>query len=93
MGWNNDYTLLTAPISLGDISRATGVGGPPYDLGNMIKNGTIINAMAKYKPVKSNNPGILTVTERAAKRYGMSEPSAACSWMAMVWMPGRCGSR
>ena len=52
MGWNNDYTLLTAPISLGDISRATGVGGPPYDLGYMIKNGTAINIYAKYKPVK-----------------------------------------
>jgi len=72
MGWDDNtlHNVLTKPISLGDISFATGVGGPPYDLGNMIANGTAINPMAKYKPVKSSNPGILTDTERKNTRYG-----------------------
>lgn len=68
MGWNNG--ILTLPIGWGDISRATGVGGPPYDLGNMIVNGTSINAMAKYKPVRHSNRGILSLSERASTRYG-----------------------
>lgn len=72
MGWNNGYTLLTAPVSLGDISVATGLGGPPYDLGDMIMNGPNINAMAKYKPVRHSNPGILSVSDRAAVRYGFA---------------------
>ena len=53
MGWNNDYTLLTAPISLGDISRATGVGGPPYDLGNMASRGAL-NKWAKWQQFSMN---------------------------------------
>lgn len=74
MGWDsNAHNLLTAPISWGDISHATGIGGPPYDLGNMIKTG-YIKPMAKYKPVRSSNPGILSASERAAVRYGMAEP-------------------
>jgi hypothetical protein len=36
----------------------------------MIVNGTSIKAMAKYKPVRSSNPGVLSVSERAATRYG-----------------------
>lgn len=68
MGWSNNK--LTKPIGLGDISVATGIGGPPYSLGNMIASSTIINQMAVYKPVKSSNPGELTYAERKATRFG-----------------------
>ena len=57
MGWNNDYTILTAPIGWGDISRATGLGGPPYDLGTMIRDGSLLNQWAKHKPFRNPNPG------------------------------------
>lgn len=68
MGWNSN--LLTKPIGLGDISVATGIGGPPYSLGNMIASSNNINKMAVYKPVKSSNPGELTYAERKATRFG-----------------------
>ena len=80
MGWDSDsHILLTAPISLGDISWACGRGGSPsYDLGDMIKNGTSIKAMAKYKPFKNANPGFADATAyesaRAASYYGMGAP-------------------
>lgn len=51
MGWNDNNTLLTKPVSLADISIAAGVGGPQYDLGYMIKNGTAFNHLAKFKAV------------------------------------------
>ena len=47
MGWNNN--ILTAPISLGDISYATGVGGPPY----MISRGAL-NKWAKWQLFSMN---------------------------------------
>lgn len=49
MGWNSG--LMTLPIGWGDISQATGVGGPPYDLATMIGNSSIINKWALHKPV------------------------------------------
>lgn len=77
MGWSNN--ILTLPISLEDISRATGVGGPPYDLGYMIVNSNNIRPMAKYKPFKNGYPGFDNANAynnaRVAARYGMSEPS------------------
>lgn len=50
MGWQG--TVLRVPISWGDISHATGVGGPPYDLGTMIGNGTSLKKWSLHKPVK-----------------------------------------
>lgn len=78
MGWDsNSHLVLTAPISLADISWACGRGGSgSYNLGDMIKNGTTINKWAKFKPVKSSNPGILSATELAVANYGISIPGA-----------------
>lgn len=70
MGWNGN--LLTAPISIGDVSTACHYSS--NDLGSCIKNGgDNINVMAKYKPVKFNKP-TLSAAERESVRYGMSAP-------------------
>lgn len=42
--------LLTSPMSWGDISKAMGVGGPPYTMGNMVVNAPNINKWSKVKP-------------------------------------------
>lgn len=87
MGWNNDHTLLTGPISAADLSWAAGLGGPPYEIGNMIKKGTF-NTMAKHKAFKSSSPGYAydknqstpelrspsRVAAAAATYYGMGSP-------------------
>lgn len=61
MGWNNDNTILTGPISLADIGRAAGYssgkdGDGIFDGGWLIKNG-LFNPMAKHKAFKSSSPG------------------------------------
>lgn len=56
MPWNNNHTLLTGPISLADLSWAAGLAGPPYKIGNIIKNGAF-NPMAKHKAFKSSARG------------------------------------
>ena len=64
----------------------------PSDLPNPPRNGTF--RWANVQHFQSMRPA--KPSRRASRRgslTGMSEPSAACSWMAMVWMPGRCGSR
>lgn len=65
MGWKNNK--MTKPIGMGDISRAVSYGS--LDLGTLIANGTI-KQMAKYKPVRHSEVGILNETQRAATRYG-----------------------
>lgn len=71
MGWDGAHTLLTTPISLGDVSYATHIGGPPYDLGYMIKNTGSLATWAKGIPVPSTNPGIITEAERKAANHGL----------------------
>ena len=65
MGW--DGRKMTKPIGMGDISNAVAYGS--LDLGTLIANGTI-RPMAKYKPVRHSEVGILNETQRAATRYG-----------------------
>ena len=70
MGWSGDK--LSKPISLGDVSSATGIGpvnGTQYDLGYMLKNGTW-NTMARRKPVRHTSPGVLDEAAFASTRYG-----------------------
>lgn len=65
MGWKNNK--MTKPIGMGDIKDAVNYGS--LDLGALITNG-IIRPMAKYKPVRHSEVGILNETQRAATRYG-----------------------
>ena len=65
MSW--DGRKMTKPIGMGDISNAVAYGS--LDLGTLIANGTI-RPMAKYKPVRHSEVGILNETQRAATRYG-----------------------
>ena len=65
MSWNG--RKMTKPIGMGDISNAVAYGS--LDLGTLIANGTI-KPMAKYKPVRHSEVGILNETQRAATRYG-----------------------
>lgn len=65
MGW--DGRKMTKPIGMGDISQAVSYGS--LDLGTLVTNGTI-RPMAKYKPVRHSEVGILNETQRAATRYG-----------------------
>ena len=58
---------MTKPIGMGDISKAVSYGS--LDLGKLIANGTI-RPMAKYKPVRRPEIGILDETKRASTRYG-----------------------
>lgn len=63
--------ILIKPIGWGDISSALGVGGPPYAMGNMVANSTILNKFSRHKPVEnSSNPGILTESEFKATNWG-----------------------
>ena len=65
MSW--DGRKMTKPIGMGDISKAVSYGS--LDLGKLIANGTI-RPMAKYKPVRRPEIGILNETQRASTRYG-----------------------
>ena len=65
MSW--DGRKMTKPIGMGDISQAVSYGS--LDLGKLIANGTI-RPMAKYKPVRRPEIGILNETQRASTRYG-----------------------
>lgn len=61
MGWNNDNTVLTGPISLADIGRAAGYpsgqsGDNVFNGGWLIVNG-LFNMWAKHKGFKSSAPG------------------------------------
>lgn len=67
MGWNTDGTLLTAPVSVADVARACGMSGG--DLGTLIAGGAI-NPMARYKPLRSSRPDILTDAARIAAGHG-----------------------
>lgn len=75
MGWNQAGTKLTAPISWGDISRATGVGGPNYVMSNMVVQSTIIEKFSKKKPVDLNAFGALTTAQWKQTNWGLSIPS------------------
>lgn len=57
MGWNNSTKKMTAPLTIGDISTATGAASG--DLGTCITTGTI-NKWAKYKPQRSSDLGELS---------------------------------
>lgn len=46
------------------------MAGPPYDLGNMITNGTLINKYSLYKPVRFQKWGQLTENELRSVNYG-----------------------
>ncbi len=50
MSWEGH--LLRKPVGWGDVSTATGVGGPPYDLGGMIANASLIKKWSLHKPVR-----------------------------------------
>ena len=65
MGW--DGRKMTKPIGMGDISNAVAYGS--LDLGALIANGAI-RPMAKYKPVRHSEVGILNETQRVSTRYG-----------------------
>lgn len=82
MGWNSDYTLLTAPISLDDIAQVAGTSAP-YNLGYMIKYGSAPNMWAKWKPFKSSIACFDTTTQAgqsarndaaASVNYGIGIP-------------------
>lgn len=92
MGWDSSGIKLTAPISLGDISVATGVGGDSYDLGDMISTGTLINPAAKFKPIAYPVWGVLTEAQRKAHNCGLSMTlysSLSALWAAAMNMsPG-----
>ena len=85
MSWNDTKTLLTKPISNADISFATGTGGPSYVMGNMVKDGTGINPMAKYKAFKYATPGFASKAACDAARplvrygFGTSVPQLTLS--------------
>ena len=65
MGWKNNK--MTKPIEMGNIRDAVAYGS--LDLGTLIANGNI-KPMAKYKPVRRPEIGILNETQRAETRYG-----------------------
>ena len=67
MSW--DGRKMTKPIGMGDISNAVAYGS--LDLGTLIANGNI-KPMAKYKPVRRPEIGVLNETQRAYTRYGFA---------------------
>lgn len=74
MSWYNGE--IENAVGWGDISHASGYGGPPYIMGNMVDPTqnpyAIINPMARYKPIRFNTWGILTDQNRADARHGFS---------------------
>ena len=88
MGWNNDYTILTGPISLVDIGRAAGYthgkdGDDVFDGGWLIANG-LFNAMAKHKAFKSSAPGY-------AYDKNQSTPETRSPLRVAALLAARCG--
>lgn len=72
MGWNPTTKILTAPISLGDISAA--VQKVSGDLGTLC-TAEGINMWSRRKPVRSSSSGILTDAEFSAVNCGVVQPS------------------
>ena len=75
--------ILVKPVGMGDISTVVGIGGPPYDLGYMITNGTI-NKWAKYKPVAYAEWGEMTEAQRALTKYGLTAPGEQTSLVGVI---------
>lgn len=67
--YRNTSVTPNLGISIEDI-RAV-LGSSSCDIGTLVVNGSI-NKWAKYKPVRSSNPGILTVSDRKAAQQGFS---------------------
>lgn len=65
MSWNG--RKMTKPIGIGEINSV--VTYDSFDLGTLIAKG-IIRPMAKYKPVRHSEIGILNESQRASMRYG-----------------------
>lgn len=88
MAWDNGE--INTAVGWGDISHATGSGGPPYPMGNMVdfNNPTIINPLAKYKPVRHSSWGILSEADRRSTRYGFG--ASVPTWYAPS--PGSSGA-
>ena len=72
MAWNNGE--IDNAVGWGDISHATGIGGPPYVMGTMVDSSSSYNTMAKYKPVRHSNPGWLSYAQLQATRFGFWDP-------------------
>lgn len=70
MSWDSTNHRMTKPVGLGDISSATNIAGPPYDLGTMITTSTTIEKFAKWHPVISDAVDI--PTEEGRKKAGRS---------------------
>lgn len=99
MGWNSSMRLLTSPMSWGDISQATGVGGPPYTMGDMVMDSVILNKWSAVKPTTvaaaSNVQAFANASARgaafAAVNYGLTIPSYsslynfAQDWRNSAW--------
>lgn len=74
-----------APFSWGDISTLTGVGGPPYAMGNMVANSSMLNKFSKIKPVIHPGVGILAESDFKSTGWGFGTsgiPSYA-NWSAL----------
>ena len=69
MGWNQEQDRITGAVGHGDISFATGVGGPPYAMGDMVARMNSINVLALWKPFRNPAKGFSdAATQRAAIR-------------------------
>lgn len=69
MGWDSSsHILLTAPISIADLTYATGIAS--NDLGTQLSTGSW-NKWAKYKGIDSTEVGILTAAQRKNADWGL----------------------
>jgi len=70
MGWDsNNHILLTAPISIGDLTYATGISD--LDVGSQLTSGSW-NLWAKYKACNdTTHVGVLTDAQRKAANWGV----------------------
>lgn len=71
MPWDSTNGIMTAPLSIADISDA--LQSTSSDLGTLVQDTRgLCNMWARYKPIQSNVVGYLTEAQRAAANFGLS---------------------
>ena len=89
MAWENGE--INTAVGWGDISHATGIGGPPYTMGNMVDASGSYNKMCIYKPVRHSSPGWLTLAQIREARYGFYDPIHNLPASNPTFAPGLSG--
>lgn len=84
MGWNANTHRMTEGVHIHDVKAALEVNS--LHLGTIIKNSTVINKWARFKPFRSASPTLVSPEVRGASgiAWGMSFPSLASPTQAVL---------